>query len=205
MSALAVSRIETQERAEDVFFGQVVILAARYFLIAGLLAVQLASLEDSRQMALAVVPIVAFLGMNFFLHARYLTGQPANLRLVVLTSAIDLLLVTLIIVFGAGSSGASSPFFVLYYPLVLAFGFVVPRRLEIAYTAAAMALLTAAVLVLDPAVLTETAALKHLVLRLITLGAVGGLANYYWRTLRARRHEASGGASQSAAGAPAAW
>ena len=200
MSAMAVSRIETQERAEDVFFGQVVILAARYFLIAGLLAVQLASLENSQQMALAVVPIVAFLGMNFFLHARYLTGQPANLRLILLTSAVDLLLVTLIIVFGAGRSGASSPFFVLYYPLVLAFAFVVPRRLEIAYTAAAMALLTGAVLLLDIGVLTDTPALKHLVLRLITLAACGGLANYYWRTLRARRHEAF----QTAAGAPAA-
>jgi len=205
VSAMAISRIEAQERAEDVFFGQVVILAARYFLIAGLLAVQLASLENSQQMALAVVPIVAFLGMNFFLHARYLTGQPANLRLIVLTSAVDLVLVTLIILFGAGRSGASSPFFVLYYPLVLAFAFVVPRRLEIAYTAAAMALMTAAVLVLDPGVLADTTALKHLVLRLITLAACGGLANYYWRTLRARRHEAIQGGAQSAAGPPAAW
>lgn len=188
MTTTALDRTTQQEGAEDVFFGQVVILAARYFLIAGLLAVQLTTLQDPVKMAIAVVPIVAFLAMNFFLHARYLTGQPANLRLIALTSVVDLLLVTLIVMIGPGRVGADSPFFVLYYPLILAFAFVVPRRIEVAYTGAAMLLLAAAVLVRDPSTLTDLLAMKHLVLRLITLAACGGIANYYWRTLRARRH-----------------
>jgi hypothetical protein len=184
---MALGRVTQQESAEDVYFGQVVILHARYFLILGLLAVVLTALQDSAQMVMAVVPAVLFLAMNFFLHARYLMGQPANLRLIVLTSAVDLVLVTWIVVVGPGRTGVDSPFFVLYYPLVLAFAFVVTRRIEIVYTGAAMVLLAAAVLVRDPSTLADLLAMKALVLRLITLAACGGIANYYWRTLRTRR------------------
>lgn len=191
MTTMTLERVTQQESAEDVFFGQVVILAARYFLIVGLLVVQLTVLQDSVEMAIAVVPVVAFLAMNFYLHARYLTGQPANLRLIALTSLIDLLLVTFIVVVGPGKTGAESPFFVLYYPLILAFAFVVPRRIEIAYTGAAVLLLATAVLIINPSTLTNPILMKALVLRLITLAACGGIANYYWRTLRARRHEAA--------------
>lgn len=186
MTTMTLERVTQQESAEDVFFGQVVILAARYSLVLGLLAVVL-RLQESWQMVMAVVPAVIFLAMNFFLHARYLMGQPANLRLIALTSAVDLLLVTGIVMFGPGLTGSQSPFFVLYYPLVLAFAFVVPRRIEIAYTSAAILLFAGAVLVTDPSTLWNMVLMKALVLRLITLAACGGIANYYWRTLRARR------------------
>jgi len=55
------------------------------------------------------------------------------------------------------------------------------------YTGAAIVLLAAAVLVRDPSTLSDLLAMKALVLRLITLAACGGIANYYWRTLRTRR------------------
>jgi hypothetical protein len=181
-----------REAAEDVFFGQAVIIAARYFLIVGLLTVQLSTLTSSALMALAVVPVVAFLAINFFLHARYLMERPANLGLIVVTSVIDLALVTAIVTFGPGMTGIASPFFVLYYPLVLAFAFVVPRRIEIGYTALAVVLHAVSVLLVDPSILGDMVELKRLVLRLITLAACGGIANYYWRMLRARRRAAAG-------------
>jgi hypothetical protein len=38
--------------------------------------------------------------------------------------------------------------------------------------------------------------LKILVMRLITLAAVGGLSTFYWRMVRRRRYEAEDGTSQ---------
>lgn len=184
------SRIEEREATEDLYFGQVVIITARYFLIASLVVVML-SLDSSLQLATATVPVVVFLAMNFFLHARYLMGQPANMALIGVTSAIDIALVTTLVVVGPGGArGMESPLFVLYYPLILAFGFVVPRRLEVPYTALAIVLYGAAVLLLDPDTLTSVTDSKLLVLRLMTFAACGGIANYYWRVLRARRREA---------------
>ena len=190
MTTRSVGQLVDQERAEDIFFGQMVIIAARYFLIAGLVAVLLSSVSSSTQMALIAVPVIVFLAMNFFLHARYLTEQPANLALVVLTSVVDLVLVTGMVIFAPGEHGLGSPFFVLFYPLILAFAFVVPRRIEVLYTGLAMLLCAGSALIVAPGILTDTLELKQLVLRLITLAACGGIANFYWRTLRERRRVA---------------
>jgi hypothetical protein len=186
VSAMRVS-VQDQDQSEDVFFGQVVIIVARYFLIVGILAVALSSLSSSIELTMAVLPVIVFLGMNFFLHGRYLTERPANLRLVILTSVVDLVLVTAIVLVGPGETGLHSPFFVLYYPLVLAFAFVVPRRIEVAYTSLAVVLCAGAVFISSPGVLVTPLEQKELLLRLVTLAASGGIANYYWRMLRTRR------------------
>ena len=188
IASMQSNRSPQQEAAEDVFFGQLVIIVARYFLIATVLGVLLWDISTPAGMALAVAPVAAFLAINFFLHARYLMEQPANLRLIALTATVDLVLVTLIVVAWPGHTGLASPFFVLYYPLILAFAFVTPRPVGATYTALAIVLYGTAVLLLGGAdIFSDVGEAKALVLRMVTFAATGGIANYYWRTLRAGR------------------
>ena len=90
-------------------------------------------------------------------------------------------------------------FFIFYYPMVLAFGFVMPRRIEIVYTVVAILLYTLVVASSLDVHSSETGNtaiqinLKTLLFRIIVMGAMGGLGNYYWRIQRRRRQSAVAG------------
>ena len=184
-------RTSSLEAAEDVFFGQLVIIVARWFLIAGATISMVWSVSDPGQLSLVMLPVVALIAMNFFLHGRYLMEQPANQTLIVSASVLDLILITIMVCLGPGEKGFNSPFLAFYYPAILAFGFVVPHKLEAAYTAVAIGLYVSACFLANPWFLGDASDLKALASRVITLAATGGLANYYWRIQRARRRAVS--------------
>jgi hypothetical protein len=187
MRITAVDRLE-QQAAEDIFFGQVVIIWARWFLIAAGTIFFLWTAQKSTDVAFGVLPIVALMILNFYLHGRYLLERPSNLVQITAASTIDVALVSAIVLVWqstSGLTGLASPFFVLYYPVLLAFAFVVPRRLTLIFTACTAAVYTAICL---PDVTSITTA-KVLVLRLATMAAMGGIGTFYWRIQRSRRHD----------------
>ena len=116
----------------------------------------------------------------------------------------DLLIITMLVVawpLEAGETRLDNPFFLFYYPMVLSFAFVMPRKIEACYTATAIAVYTLAMLLLvDMAVVPDhpeyssavalQVNLKTLAVRVIALAAVGGLGNYFWRIQRTRRRAA---------------
>jgi hypothetical protein len=181
-------RAQEPETADDVFFGQVVMIWARWFLITAGTIFFLWTAKETTELALGVLPIVALMAVNFYLHGRYLIERPSNLLQIATASAIDVGLVSAIVLLWqsstvAGRTGLASPFFILYYPVLLAFAFVLPRRLTVAFTAAT-AIVYAAICLPD---LTSVANGKVLVLRLATMAAMGGLGTFYWRIQRDRR------------------
>src|SRR5262249_8830232 len=138
MRISAVRRLE-QEAAEDIFFGQVVMIWARWFLIAAGTIFFLWTAQQSTEVALGVLPIVALMVLNFYLHGRYLLERPSNVLQITTASAIDVSLVSAIVLMWHSSgpvplTGLASPFFVFYYPVLLAFAFVMPRRLTLIFT-----------------------------------------------------------------------
>ena len=182
-------RSSAQEYAEDIFFGQVVMSWARWFIIAAGVVLALWASADAAKLVIGVVPVVALMAMNFYLHGRYLAGRPANRVLITAASVLDLAIITLVVIF-------EGQFFILYYPVVLAFAFVMPPRLTAVYTTAALAAYAGAYLLADPALMNDMDAVKTLVTRLITLGAMGALGTYYWRIQRQRRRAVVGGAAE---------
>jgi hypothetical protein len=184
------TRIHAKEAAEDVFFGQVVIIWARWFMIVAGAVLALWTTHKSAQLAVAVVPIAALMLMNFYLHGRYLTERPSNSVQIAAASLLDLAVITALVLFWHDGrdvgSGLASPFVAFYYPMLLAFAFVLPRRLAIGYTALAVALCSAASL---PQVHSALDA-KELLLRIVTMAAMGGLGTFYWRIQRDRRRAA---------------
>lgn len=239
-------RSTEQESAEDVFFGQVVTIWARWFLIAAGVLLTLWVTQDPGQLAVTIVPVVVLVAVNFYLHGRYITERPANSKLVMAVGIVDLAVITAAVLVWPGGKGFFSPFYVLYFPVLLSFAFVMPRKVTIAFTAVALAAYLGTVLVAEviyePHSLYPSAAtsvevgvrrslsgqtvdektiaatvkektkdevglymlttaglgdekidvIKVLVMRLITLAAMGGLGTYYWRIQRDRRRDAAG-------------
>jgi hypothetical protein len=185
-------RTSQQAVAEDIFFGQAAIIWARWFLILAGVVLVLWNSTEANQLVIAILPILALMAMNFYLHGRYLIQRPANQALLGMTSLLDLGIVSAIILLWQ-PRGLTNPFFTFYYPVVLAVAFVFPRRITIYYTLLTLVAYTVACSVTDPSLLYQVAWQKVLLQRLITMAAMGGLGTYYWRVQRDRRSAAMKG------------
>ena len=178
-----------QEAAEDIFFGQVVINWARWFLIVGGTVLVLWTAANINQLVLGILPVMALMGINFYLHGRHLGQRPANPALITMASTLDLAVITMAVLFWPDSDqrGLGSPFFVFYYPVLLAFAFVMRPRFTALYTLVALSAYAGACLLADTSALSASFDVESLLTRLITLGAMGALGTYYWRIQRNRR------------------
>jgi hypothetical protein len=178
-----------QEAREDLFYGQLVVIVARWFLIGAGVVLALWSASSVEAIMLPIGLMIVLMGMNFYLHGRYLVKQPVQAPLVYLSSAIDLLVITLIVVFwtqGRGT-GLASPFFVFYYPALLAFALVFRPRISLVYAAVVIGVYLLVVLVGSGT--GDLRAQKTLLERLITMAATAGLGAYFWRLQRRRRED----------------
>ena len=192
----AVRALEEQEAQENLFFGQAAIIWARWFLILAGGILVLWNADDLTKLTLGIMPIALLMAMNFYLHGRYLMERPVGARLILLTSLLDVVVITLLVLFGEpGDRGPLfSQFFVFYYPMVLAFALVMPRKIEVSYTVLACVVYGLAALVSIAshdiggisAGVEAQGELKLLIMRIVTIAAMGGLGNYYFRIVRRR-------------------
>ena len=186
---MKIANAVDREAAEDLYFGQVVMIWSRWFVIAGAAILMLWAAPDERTLAAGTVLIVTLMLMNFFLHARQIAGDPSNGALVTLASLIDLVLITVMVVSWPGARSADSRYIVFYYPVVLAFALVFPPRLAIPHTVTALLLYATVSVRLEGFALFGVEHFEPFLMRVITLGAMGALGAYYWRIQRRRREE----------------
>jgi hypothetical protein len=85
------------------------------------------------------VPVVALVAANFYLHGRYLTGRPANATLMTAVGLVDIAMITVGVLAWPAGKGIFSPFFILYFPVIVAFAFVMPRKVTLVFTGVALA------------------------------------------------------------------
>ena len=180
-------RSPQQEAAEDIFFGQLVIIWARWFVILTGAILALWAANSISELTVASLLIVALMAVNFFVHGRYLMEKPINRTLAGLVSLVDLIVITLIVLAWRGQTGLESPFFIFYYPVVAAFAFVFTPGFTLVYTVLALLSYVGAVFISDPGFVLNAQDFELLITRLITLAAMGGLGTYYWRIQRDRR------------------
>ncbi len=194
MQQLREVRSHEQAALEDVFFGQSVILWARWSVILAGAVLVLWTSTTVDQLTRTFPFFLALMAMNFFLHGRYVMGSPLNRTVVVAASVADLVLITAIVSFWPGTVGLHNQFFVLYYPVVFAFALVFPRTIEAAYTVLAILAYAAVCFGLGTISFANGASdLKVLMMRLIVMAAMGFLGNYYFRIQRDRLRRASQG------------
>jgi hypothetical protein len=189
---MQTQRNSAQEAAEDIFFGQLVIIYARWFVIVAMVVLALWSTESIDQLVGATMFIVPLMIINFFVHGRYLMEKPVNKMLLTVLSVVDILIISLLILFWPSARGIESEFYIFYYPLILAFSFVSLARNSIVYTVFALVLYTATCFFVSPATVLDMLWLERLTIRLITIAAMGVLGAYYWRIQRTRLRDATG-------------
>jgi hypothetical protein len=178
-------RTLAQESAEDIFFGQIAIIWARWFLIAAGAIIALWSATSVLQIVVSITVVIALMSINFFTHGRYLMERPANKLLLAATNVIDVAVITLLVIAWPGQTGMNSHFFVLYYPLLFAFALVFSPGITAIFSIFTLGLYAAAVLVAtDFNMLFTIGGFEVLATRLITLGAMGGLGTFYYRRQR---------------------
>jgi hypothetical protein len=173
-----------REAAADLFWGQVATFWARWAIVLGGALLVLSRARTTADLALGILPVVALLVVNFYLHGRYLVERPANTALTLLASCFDLAMLALLFSGWSGAPGVGNPYYVLLYPMVFSVTLVFPPRLSAPYTLAALGLFALLVL---PASVGSESDLKTLLVRVVTLAATGGLGTLYWRTVRRRR------------------
>jgi hypothetical protein len=105
-----------RESAEDLFFGQVALIWARWFLIGGAALLVLGHARSTTELVLGMLPILVLLGLNFFLHGRYLVERPANRLLTLGASGVDLVLFAALFLTWPDAQGLMDPYVVLVYP-----------------------------------------------------------------------------------------
>jgi hypothetical protein len=176
---------KAQEAAEDVFFGQIVIIWARWFLIAAGAIITLWSAHDMLQLSVAILTLIVLMTMNFFTHARYLTGQPVNRILLLFANVLDMAIITVLVSFWNGQSGLNSNFFILYYPMLFSWALVFSPSITSLFSLITLtAYSVACIFTTDPHLMFSVAGFELLCIRLVTLGAMGGLGTYYYRRQR---------------------
>lgn len=178
-----------EERIEDIFYGQITIIGARWFLIGGMLLLTLWGAQTVRDVQLKILPIIALIALNFYVHGRYMMERPAGAALIYISSLVDLLIISVIIFLGLprGQVGLDNPFFIFYYPAVLAFALVFAREI------AAIGILLTCIVYVAICVSAGLGAgdgVYALVIRLVTLVTTGVVGTLYWRIQRERRQRA---------------
>jgi hypothetical protein len=188
------TRTTDQAAQEDLFFGQSVIIWARWGVILAGTVLALWTSTSTTQLLRTIPFFLALMAMNFFLHGRYVMGSPLNRTAVIVGSVVDLAVITAIVAFWPGQDGLRSQFFVLYYPVVFAFALVFPRVIEAAYTAGTIIVYSGVCLAFGMSFQNTAADFKTLVMRIVVLAAMGFLGNYYFRIERERLRRAAQGA-----------
>lgn len=186
-------RTAAQTEQEDLFFGQTVLLWARWSVIVAGIVLVLWTSRSIGDLTKTVPIFLVLMGVNFFLHGRYVTGNPLNQTVLMVAAVIDLILITAIVIFWPGHTGLNNPFFVMYLPIVFAFALVFTRRIEVVYTGLAMLAYAGACILTGSVPANLGSDDKVLVMRLIVIATMGFLGNYYFRIQRLRLAKASRG------------
>ena len=187
-----------QEAREDLFYGQIVIIVARWFLIAAGVVLALWSANSIEDIQGPITFMVLLMGVNFFIHGRYMMSQPLNATLVYVSVIADLLVITGIVLVGSPSlgRGLANPFFIFLYPDLLALGLVFQGRMSLRFSGIALLVYAVVAIAVSPSSpvlpgdpIRNFDDTKDLLRRLVTLATTAGLGTYYWRIQRGRRRD----------------
>jgi hypothetical protein len=158
--------------SEDLFYGQAVIVWARWILIATGLVL---SFWDPASLSILQIQLAAIIALafgNFYLHVQLLRGHPAIDRVVYAASAADLVVVTTLVI---AQGGYSSPVFVFYFAAVLGLSVAFPAILTALYTSAVVVVYGIVCLVTSDGSVSEVSAVFTRLLMIAAIAVCGAL------------------------------
>jgi hypothetical protein len=129
--------IDDTWQEEDLSSGQPVIVAVRWIMIISALILAVWNVTSMQELRVQVIVILLLAVTNFYLQAQLLMKRPVNNAVVYAASAVDIMLITLL-VFLQGAY--SSSIYIFYLPAIAAFAVAFPRKLTALYTAIVLVL-----------------------------------------------------------------
>jgi hypothetical protein len=169
--------------SEDLYFGQTVIVWARWILIATGLLLSFWSPQSLTVAEIQFAAIIALAFGNFYLHVQLLRGHPSLDMVVYGASLADLSVITALV---AAQGGFTSQVFVFYFAAVLGFSVAFPTILTALYSASAISFYALLCLAAMP-----VGDYPALFVRLLMIAAVAVCGNLFARSERSRREEAA--------------
>ena len=183
-----MTKAEITEAQQDVYYGQIVFIWARWIVIVSTLFLILRNARGVADVQIPMIPLVLLIAANFFLHGRFVMRRPANAILLTIATTIDFVFITVVILLGAGGmTGIDNPMFVLYYPVLLAYSLVFPRARTLVMASILIAAYLLICLFLSPGVSIADGDEKVLAVRVVMLLITALLGTMYWRIQRRRR------------------
>lgn len=169
---------------DDLRYGQKVIIWARWMIVVFALIMGLYRPEGITELVIIILALLAVAVLNFALHTRVLTKQPVKINLIYVASVADICLISLIT---GLKGGINTHVFLYYYPAVLAFALVFPRKLTIQLTIVVLILYFSICLLFSNTGL-QSGHETVLIFRLLSIFGVAIVGNQY-RLIEAKRRK----------------
>lgn len=178
-----VSRISLQDvwEEQDLVSGQPVIVAVRWIMIVTALILAIWNVESMADLRLQIIAILLLAVTNFYLQAQLLMKRHLNKNIVYGASAVDLIMITVLVMF---QGGYFSSIYVFYLPAIAAFAVAFPRPLTALYTIIVVLVYGLVALV------TSGVQVDVVVARLMMITAVAFCGSLYLQLEHQRRLEA---------------
>ena len=174
--------LEDSEAKQEMIDGQPVIVAVRWILIVSSLFLALWNVGSLGDLRLQIVAILLLAITNFYLQAQLLMKKPVNKNIIYGASVVDLLLITMLVIF---QGGYYSSIYVFYLPAIAAYAVAFPSLYTMLLTASAILLYGLVSL------FTNDSEGSVIITRLIMIAAVAYCGNLYLRIERSRRVESN--------------
>lgn len=187
--------------SENLFYGQAVIVWARWILIATGLVLSFWEPASLGLLQIQLAAIITLAFGNFYLHVQLLRGRPAIDRVVYAASAADLAVVTTLVI---SQNGYSSPVFVFYFAAVLGLSVAFPTVLTALYTSAVVVVY--GIVCLSTADSTEYPAVFTRLLMIAAIALCGALfarSESHRRAEALQLHESESGSTEVGVPSPA--
>lgn len=183
--------VELSDAEEDMRSGQLIIVSARWILVAAGMLLALWLPGGINELRIQILVLIGLAIANFFLHAQLLRQRPAIDVIAYAASAADIGVITLLI---GSQGGFRSDLYIFYFPALLALSLAFPT--EIAFGFGGLSVVLYGLMAGATAFTSDT---EVIVARLLMLAAVVVCGNMYRRIEHDRRTAAAEAQAQLAA------
>ncbi len=167
---------------DDLLHGQVVIIVARWILVLTGLILAMWNPASLLELRIEILVLLCLAVVNFYLHLHLIVKRHSQPLIVYAASAVDLAIVTLLILI---QGGYDSHLYIFYFPAVLGYALSFPRVLTALYTVGAIT----AYAFIGAATVHSAAGLQDLVVRMIMLVGIAACGSLYLGIEADRRAE----------------
>jgi len=174
--------LEDSTAKQDMISGQPVIVTVRWILILSSLVLAIWNVGTLSDLRLQIMTILLLAITNFYLQAQLLMKKTVNRNVIFGASAVDLLMITMLVLF---QGGYLSSIYVFYLPAIAAFAVAFPTPQTVIFTAATIIIYGTICLFTGD----SSGAGSVIFARLIMIASIAFCGNLYLRIERNRREE----------------